>query len=581
VGIPVNTWNDSIQLADPTLQSEPAEFRPTEFDRLWRGFMTARVTLGVALVSLEGALWSLSLANDLTLVTVAFFYLLATLVVRLFSRPHEYGQHFSLQWLLTIGVDAIAFSTLQFLQGMNINYAPLFLLPVLMASVLGSKLLAFGTAAGVSLLLLAASTWWAFSRTASTAALFVQAGLLIAGCWLITFLSNQVSARLAEEEYRARLNRRAAQIQRRVNQMVIENLRDGVLVIDDQARVRAANPVARALLVGESAVETSPIHSLKDNPAWDAILVLAMDSFAGSECSGQELDLRHAGRGSQRLLVRTQLTGMAGTDAQNLCVMFLQDQREAEARLRTEKLASMGRMSAAVAHEIRNPLAAIVQANALLEEDLAEPRHVDLVRMIRHNSDRLGKIVDDILNVSRARGSASDSVQRPLELNTITARLTEEWAIQNDATACLESVQQPAGAAHVEHLRRILVNLLDNALRYSSRTPGAILVHSGFDGQQAILSVWSDSPPLEPSVERHLFEPFFSSESRSSGLGLYICRELCEGHGASIRYRRCRRNGDSGPVGNAFQIVFHAMDTPSPVANPQRPVGYSPNERST
>ena len=84
--------------------------------------------------------------------------------------------------------------------------------------------------------------------------------------------------------------------------------------------------------------------------------------------------------------------------------------------------------------------------------------------------------------------------------------------------------------------------------------------------EQANLFVWSDGPPLEPSVERHLFEPFFSSESRSSGLGLYICRELCDGHGATITYRRNERNMPGGQsAGNEFFITFRtarAVDRP-------------------
>ena len=89
-----------------------------------------------------------------------------------------------------------------------------------------------------------------------------------------------------------------------------------------------------------------------------------------------------------------------------------------------------------------------------------------------------------------------------------------------------------------EHLRRVLVNLLDNAHRHASADPGAIYLRlSARDEATAVLMVLSDSPPIEPEVERHLFEPFFSTRSRGSGLGLYICRELCERYGASVEYR--------------------------------------------
>ena len=105
------------------------------------------------------------------------------------------------------------------------------------------------------------------------------------------------------------------------------------------------------------------------------------------------------------------------------------------------------------------------------------------------------------------------------------------------------------------------MNLLDNALRHASGTAACIRLRSQPLGPDRVrLSVWSDGRPLEPSVQRHLFEPFFSSESRSSGLGLYICRELCERYGAQIAYQRTRLDQREG----------HAFDVLMPAALPQR-----------
>ena len=114
-----------------------------------------------------------------------------------------------------------------------------------------------------------------------------------------------------------------------------------------------------------------------------------------------------------------------------------------------------------------------------------------------------------------------------------------------------------------EHLRRVLVNLLDNACRYATQQANAIQVSATVDGPQgATLCVWSNGAPMEQSVERHLFEPFFSSESRSSGLGLYICRELCEGHGATIDYQRSRRSmGPEDVDGNEFAITLERVES--------------------
>ena len=115
-----------------------------------------------------------------------------------------------------------------------------------------------------------------------------------------------------------------------------------------------------------------------------------------------------------------------------------------------------------------------------------------------------------------------------------------------------------------EHLRRLLVNLLDNALRYASGTPACILVSTVPVGLHRVrLSVWSDGQPLDAGVRRHLFEPFFSSESRSSGLGLYICRELCERYGAHISYRRSLLEQRDG---NEFAVDLPRLNHLAPPA---------------
>jgi two-component system sensor histidine kinase PilS (NtrC family) len=112
-----------------------------------------------------------------------------------------------------------------------------------------------------------------------------------------------------------------------------------------------------------------------------------------------------------------------------------------------------------------------------------------------------------------------------------------------------------------EHLRRVLVNLLDNAARHAGSAPGAIRVRllTGPAIGTVTVSVASDGPPIPPDVERHLFEPFFSTRSRGSGLGLYICRELCERHGASLDF-------SLAPPGARHRNVFNVTMRQPPAA---------------
>ena len=233
----------------------------------------------------------------------------------------------------------------------------------------------------------------------------------------------------------------------------------------------------------------------------------------------------------------------------------------------------MGRMSAAVAHEIRNPLAAIAQANDLLEEDVDDPKHRQLIRLIAQNASRLGKIVDEVLHLAHVQGQDNKAALSKIDLASQVEQVCQDWGSQHGMEVpVLQNTPGVEAQARFEpeHLRRVMINLLDNAKRYASARKGAIQVACGIapatvdqarrvtpPPRRCEVRVWSDGAPLDASVEQHLFEPFFSSESRSSGLGLYICRELCEGHGATIHYQRSASIIDGQTIdGNEFVVLL-------------------------
>ena len=554
------SWLDSRHPAG----TAPSLEDPIEFVRLWRGFMTARVTLGLVLVLLQAVLHTLGQSHDWLLTTVCGAYLLAALGARWLGRPRRLGRSFDPQWLWTIGVDLAAFGVLQFVQGQSgINYAPLLALPVLLAAVLGSLALAMGTAAGATLLLLTHAGVVSLGQATDAAPMLAQTALTGAGYFLIAFLSTQLSARLASEERRSQRSRLAVRVQRQVNELVIESLNDGIMVVGSPGLVWAANPAAARLLGREQGTPLLASFDLASEPGWSELLALVASSFTANQGQRSGVVLRHAGTGPQRLHVRTRMTDTDTESAERLCVVFLQDQRELEARMRTERLVSMGRMSTAVAHEIRNPLAAIVQANALLDEDIAEPRLRRLTQIVQQNALRLEGIVDEILNIARAQDQRDPHARVRLRLNEAVGLACQEWALQVGDEALLRvdlCVANPVVLFDPEHLRRVLINLLDNARRYASAKPHAIQLSTSVSrAHSVVLGVWSDGQPMEPSVERHLFEPFFSSESRSTGLGLYICRELCEGQGATIGFERTRRLLQGVPAdGNEFLVTMDA-----------------------
>jgi two-component system sensor histidine kinase PilS (NtrC family) len=540
--------------------------------RQWQGFMTARLVLGVVLVALQTALYVTGTAHSDAQIVISAAYVVGTLGSKLLVRPRPLGQSFNRVWGALVGLDILTFSALQMLQassGTTINYTPLFALPILVASVLGSLRLAVGTAAGITVLILIEALLSYLKGPTDPAPYFAQAALSGVGYFAIAWLSNQLSTRLASEGRRARQSYLVANVQRQVNELVIESLPDGVLVVDERGSVRAANPSARQMLGSQQALR-SQVFDLTNEVGWQPLLNLTRLCMGTGRSQEEDLTIRHGTEGPRRVHARARLAAHQGQTGDSLCVLFLQDQRELEARMRTERMAGMGRLSTAVAHEIRNPLSAIAQANALLEEDISDPKLRQLTGMVAQNAKRLEKIVNEILNISRVQPYDPSYLVPAVPLDMSAHRICNDWSTQTGSQQrlTLHPCDEAIGVRFdTEHLRRVLVNLLDNARRYTEDQPDSIQIFPEIsDAQHATLSIWSDSAPLDQSVERHLFEPFFSSDSRSSGLGLYICRELCERHDASLIYQRAVRNARGQPTeGNEFVVTFRreeSLDNP-------------------
>ena len=512
--------------------------------------MGARVLVALGLFGIQAVSFTRGLSSVWLLLLCAG-YLVATAAVLRWSRPSRAESYWAAGWALTLWVDLAVFGLLQTFQQGGFNYTPLFVLPVLLASILGPLSLALGSAAFASLVLLFDAFYSEVLRPGEPPMGYIQGAITGVGLFLVALLANQLAARLGREQAQARLNRAWADAESQVNELIVTGLSEGVLVIDAQGQIWHANPAACAMLGDRHAAP--PYSALTRHPAWQALSGWARSVIHVGHDDQMEFNMPTPTGEALRVFLRARITSRGNHSlAHTACVVFMEDLHDVEQRVRNEKLAAMGRVSAAIAHEIRNPLAAISQANALLTEDTLSPAQKRLTFMIGQNAQRLRRTVDDVLDVAKLPNRATTPAPL-LPLDDTVGQLVAEWNTQHPGgpePAWHPGAPEAQVAFDPEHLRRVLVNLLDNARRHAP--PGQLRIDVRTT-LPATLEVWNPGPHLPATVAQHLFEPFTSSQTRSSGLGLYLSRELCQRYGAELRYRASPRDGQPG---HAFSVKF-------------------------
>jgi len=210
----------------------------------------------------------------------------------------------------------------------------------------------------------------------------------------------------------------------------------------------------------------------------------------------------------------------------------------------------LGRLTANIAHEVRNPLSSISYAAELLKEQGNEPTQARLLQIILDNTSRLNRIVQDVMQINRRDRLQAERFNLATRLNEIIESLCQ---VEQVSRAVFELNVDSACFVYFDrgHFERVLWNLCRNALRYSQKQAGSVRLR-GFvsDEGRTVLEVQDDGAGVSADAVQKLFEPFFTTDARGTGLGLYIARELCEANGAMIEYRQ-------PPEGGAcFRIMF-------------------------
>ncbi|MBU1215463.1 MAG: PAS domain-containing protein [Gammaproteobacteria bacterium] len=523
----------------------PASLSP---DSLWRSlslFNLYRLILGGVLVftsALFGA--SLSFAQHEQEVffwaSSAYTLLVLVSVLAVVSRKPQPGWQIAFQMC----VDIASISTLSYFGGgVQSNLPMLMLVSLAFAGMVSHGRITLLYAALASIALLLSHAYAVLTRDASEA-LFFQTGILSTSYFAVAWLAHALSEYALDSERLAARRGVDLSSMAEANRLMIQGMPDGMLVVDERGHVRQSNPGAGRLLgytfPAEQQVALGECSTL-------------LEAMYAAWRQNRELDCEELQLPRTNRMVRVRFLEIGG-DSFWGAVIVLEDMQRIQEQAQQVKLAALGRLTANIAHEVRNPLSAISYATELMQESSRDPAQARLLQIILDNTSRLNRIVQDVMQINRRDRTQMERIELSVALPVFVDSLAQVEQVPREVF----ELAIPAGSvAHFDrgHFEQVLWNLCRNALRYSRKQAGSVRLRSLTDAQgRQMLEVEDDGPGVADAEVQNLFEPFYTTDSRGTGLGLYIARELCEANDAVIGYRRSVHGGA------CFTIFFGSAD---------------------
>lgn len=354
--------------------------------------------------------------------------------------------------------------------------------------------------------------------------------MLIGASFAVAYLTSYSATFLRDATASARKHKRNYNRVRGLNQLVLNRVQEAVIVIDPELKVWLFNRQAKNYFSGLAAEHKEPIF--EDLVArW---LLNPEKSF--------EADIH-----LHRFSMHVRAVPMVQEDGK-LLMLFLRSLREIAAEAMATKLASLGQLTANLAHEIRNPMSAIRHANDLLQENIEDPVSKKLHGIIDGNIRRIDKMLEDISTLNKKDNLGRESIN----LMKFWLAFKQEFTLNNPSSVgCIKMKMQGKNltvTADPMHVQQIMWNLCNNAWRHSTKGSDAIKVSIKPSGKLNVSIVVSDDGPgAAPEIRNRLFEPFFTTEKGGTGLGLYVARELAHANLGQLHYH---------PELNGFELIL-------------------------
>lgn len=449
--------------------------------------------------------------------------------------------------LLNATVDALAISIILYAcGGVGSGLGILLVLPVGAMAVLGNNRDAFLIAATAALGVLVQQIFAHLGGDVSSAD-YTTAGVLGVVLFAVALSAWPIANRLRESEALVRQQEVDLANLAQLSQYIVQHLRESILVVDTADHIRLINESAAQMLGDRSAYPGALLGE-----ASPRLLYLLETWRQGSVLPADPTQTFVAADGGR--MIRPHFAPL-GSASPAPVLVFLEDTGILAEKVQQSKLAALGRLSASIAHEIRNPVGAMSHAGQLLaESDNLTAEDKRLTEIIRANADRVSAIINNVLQLSRREAARLERLS------------LQEWADEFRSEYC-ETAQWPRERLLVSmpgeqvevrvdptQLHQVVWNLCDNAIRHAcSERPGStieIRVGRMTPGARPYLEVADRGPGVAADDIERIFEPFFSAGHGGTGLGLFLARELAQANGATLLYES--RSGG----GSIFRLVF-------------------------
>ncbi|MDZ4201282.1 MAG: ATP-binding protein [Gallionella sp.] len=517
----------------PVPSSPTANFwRPLQYYSLYR------LTLASLLVFLAanfGDVLPLGARNWVLFFVASLVYTAAVAFSLLLLRLH--WPRFSLQLAFQVGVDIVGLSVLSYASGgIQSNMGLLLLVSLAAAGMIshGRITLFFAALASIAALL---EHSYAVLYADGMEAKFVQVGLLCVAYFAVALMAHALARYAVDSQLLAQRRGHDLANLSEANRLVMRDMQDGVLVVDEDGCLMQMNPAAERML------HKGSTHGA---PLADSFPILFGQYALWKRSGATSRDTLQLDVGAQAKLRFVPIE----RDAARGVLIFLEDMQRVQAEAQQIKLAALGRLTANIAHEVRNPLSAISYATELLREESVDAKQQRLLQIVLDNTRRINRIVQDVMQLNR-RDRAQAEI---FDLASMLRGFVDEFLLAERVDAGVLSLTGLTGidiSFDRGHLRQVLWNLCRNALRYASKTQASVSLTLLAESGRTILEVADNGVGIADEHLQKLFEPFFTTATDGTGLGLYIAKELCEANGALLEYHK-----EEGQSGACFRITF-------------------------